>query len=79
MGSVLPPSEDFEIRIELTGEKPFKAVDLFRNGDLYKRYRPDDIEFSVTETITAPDTQSWYVRATQLDNHIAYSSPCFVQ
>jgi len=75
MGSVLQNTVAKAIRVELYGERPFKAVDIFRNGELYRRFQPNAIDFQYEDIIKDNDAASWYVRATQTDNHIAYSSP----
>jgi len=67
------------IPISIKGERPFKAVDIMRNGELYKRYKPDSIEFEAEFTVKEKYKSNWYVRATQLDNHIAYSSPIWFE
>lgn len=75
MGAILPQVDNKLFEITLAGEADFKAVDIFRNGELFKRYKPYTKEFSVNLTVEESGPSNWYVRATQVDNHIAYSSP----
>jgi hypothetical protein len=77
MGDVLPNGPAKTFRIDVTGESPLKKIDLFRNGDLYRRFVPDGTtrRFRTNLTIEDAAPSDWYVRATQCDNHIAYSSP----
>jgi len=74
MGTDLGPTGPKEIHIEAAGEQPLKAVDVIRDGALFRRYRPDAPTF-VTDLETEEPGAFWYVRATQIDNHIAWSSP----
>jgi hypothetical protein len=75
MGDVVPNTSEKRLVIDVTGEAPLKKVDLFRNGDRYRRFVPEGRTFK-TEVVVRDETPSnWYVRATQLDNHIAWSSP----
>ena len=76
MGAVLPASEtQREFYFSIKGEDKLKSVDIIRNGELYHRYRPDTIAFEEMLTIQDEEKAYYYVRATQFDNHIAYSSP----
>jgi hypothetical protein len=79
MGSVLPETADKELRIEVTGENRLKRIDLFRNGDLHQTLLPDGLAFAETVKVTSEGPDNWYVRATQVDNHIAWSSPIWFE
>jgi hypothetical protein len=79
MGSILPKGDPRNLKIHATGERSIKAVDIFRNGDLYKRFRPDSVVFDTEMSIDDREAASWYVRITQIDNHIAYSSPIWFE
>lgn len=78
MGSILPATARKLLHISAAGEAPIKAVDVFRNGELFKRFRPDKLEFAVDLAIGEEGPSNWYVRVTQADNHIAYGSPIWV-
>ncbi len=75
MGSVLPETRHKEFRIEVAGENRLKRIDLFRNGGLYRTLLPEGIAFAQTIAVDSEGPDNWYVRATQIDNHIAWSSP----
>lgn len=79
MGSILPADSRKQIHILVEGEDRLKAVDLFRNGELYKRFKPDTAIFEEGIVLTEDFSSNWYVRATQCDNHIAYSSPVWFE
>jgi hypothetical protein len=40
-GSVLPPDGERHIEVSVAGTAPILRVDLVKNGDVYRRYRPD--------------------------------------
>jgi len=78
MGSELPATPEKKIVIDVAGEAPLKAVDLLKDGELHRRFKPREVSFRVELTEECDDPSNWYVRATQFDNHIAYSSPIWV-
>jgi hypothetical protein len=75
MGDVIPDATEKLLTIDVTGESALKKVELYRNGDLYQRFVPAGLRFQKIVDVSEAGPSSWYVRATQLDNHIAYSSP----
>lgn len=75
MGDVLPNTPQKELFIDAIGESAIKKVELFRNGDLYRRFAPQGRAFKETVVVEDDAPSNWYVRVTQMDNHIAYSSP----
>ena len=79
MGAVLPQTEEKGIRIWTHGENTIKAVDLIRNGELHTRFKPSNIVFEKELTLRGSGASNWYVRVTQIDNHIAYSSPIWFE
>ncbi len=78
MGSELPAADEVKILIDVAGEAPLKAVDLMKDGDFHRRWKPGEEAFRVELTEPCGASCNWYVRATQTDNHIAYSSPIWV-
>ena len=75
MGDEVPNTRDKHLEIDVTGENRLKRIDLYRNAVLYRRIRPEGYRFRKTITVHEPSPSNWYVRVTQIDNHIAYSSP----
>ena len=77
MGSVLSDASEKAFLIDVVGEGRLKKVDVFRNGEPYRRFVPDGPTKSLKRDFTADDDgpASWYVRVTQTDNHVAWSSP----
>lgn len=75
MGSVIEKNSNLILYISIRGERPFKVVDIFKNGELFKRFRPNTISFKTELEASGDENCSWYVRAIQSDDHIAYSSP----
>jgi hypothetical protein len=79
MGSVMTDCSSKKIKISLTGEQPFKAVDLIKDGEIYKRFKPNSISFDTELEVKETGPSSWYVRVVQVDNHLAYSSPIWFE
>ncbi len=79
MGSVVPNDPTKRLRIEATGESTLKRVDVFRNGEQFESFRPDGISFSTEMQVREDEPSNWYVRVTQQDNHIAWSSPIWFE
>ncbi len=79
MGSVAPNAAKKTLRVEVTGESALKKVELFRNTELHARFVPSGMSYS-TELVVEDDAPSfWYVRATQQDSHVAWSSPIWFE
>lgn len=79
MGSVVPNTDKKRLRIDVIGENRLKKIDLFRNADLYHCFIPEGVAYQTELTLEEAAPASWYVRVTQLDNHIAYSSPIWFE
>lgn len=79
MGSVVPNTSVKELEIAVVGEGPLKKIDVFRNGDFFRRLYPEGLTFLQTVRIEEDEPSNWYVRATQLDNHVATSSPIWFE
>lgn len=81
MGSTVANSPRKRIMIDVTGESPLKKVELFRGPARHTLYVPDGgaHTFRTEVNIDDPAGGYWYVRATQLDNHIAWSSPVWFE
>jgi len=75
MGDIAPNAPEKRLHVSVAGERPFKAVDILRNGELYRRYKPCRREYTIDLTLMEEEPSFWYVRAVQIDNEIAYSSP----
>ena len=79
MGSILPAVPERTLFVDVAGENALKKIDLFRNGELLKRFVPEGKAFSCELTVTEDEPAYYYVRATQVDNHIAWSSPIWFE
>jgi len=79
MGEVVPDEPEKVFLIDVVGENRLKKIDLFRNGDLYERFKPDGIVFRSEVKVREEGPSNWYVRVTQADNHIAISSPIWFE
>ncbi len=79
MGSTISLSSSKEFLIDVTGENTLKKIELFRNGELYKRFIPAGKNFKTEFKVNNNESDNWYVRITQIDNHIAWSSPVWFE
>ncbi len=79
MGSAIPNSKEKVFLVDVVGENNLKKIDLFKNGTHYKRFTPTGKTFKKEFAIKDEQPSNWYVRVTQLDNHIAYSSPVWFE
>jgi len=79
MGSVIQNSEEKLFTIDVIGEYDLKKIDLFRNGELYKRFFPQGKKFQTEYSVKEAEPSNWYVRVTQIDNQIAWSSPVWYE
>ncbi|MBD3239475.1 MAG: DUF3604 domain-containing protein [Chitinivibrionales bacterium] len=77
MGSTVPNERRKVLGIDVTGQNMLKKIELFRNADPYRLIVPDpgSVGFKGEVALDDDDASSWYVRVTQIDNHIAWSSP----
>ena len=75
MGSILPAVSERSLLVDVAGENALKKIDLFRNGEPFKRFVPEGKTFSCELTVREDEPAYYYLRATQVDNHIAWSSP----
>lgn len=75
MGSELKLAAKTTLRVAVSGEEKFKSVELIRNGELFERFRPMSEDFEVERKVDTSTPAYWYVRAVQVDNEIAWSSP----
>ena len=65
--------------IDVQGENNLKKIDLFRNTEHYKRWAPEGKTFRIDLTVREDVPSNWYVRVTQVDNHMAWSSPVWFE
>lgn len=79
MGSILPNVEEKELYLNIEGENTLKAVDIIKNGELYRRFRPDGKGLEKSIKIKDTEPSYWYIRVVQIDNHMAYSSPIWFE
>lgn len=78
MGRELPSADGAKIHIAVAAEQPLKAVDLIKDAELHQRWKPHASRFEVDVDKRLDGPCSFYVRAIQSDNHIAWSSPVWI-
>ena len=79
MGSILPDTAEKSFFIDVVGESRLKRIDVFRNGDLHQMLVPDGVAFRQEFAVQDTGPDNWYVRVTQMDNHVAYTSPIWFE
>jgi hypothetical protein len=79
MGSVVPNASQKAFVIDVAGENALKKVDVFRNGEPYERLVPAGKALKSELKVEEDEPSFWYVRVTQVDNQIAWSSPIWFE
>jgi Protein of unknown function (DUF3604) len=79
MGSTISGATSKEFIIDVIGENVLKKVEIFKNGNLFKMFEPEGKVFKTELKINDSSNDNWYVRATQKDNHLAWSSPVWFE
>lgn len=77
MGSEIQKSGKDIFYIAVEGEKNLKSIELLHNGEIFHSFRPDRITFEKDLKLDA-EPGFWYVRVIQHDNHMAWSSPIWI-
>jgi hypothetical protein len=84
-GSIANGKSNCKIKFEIEGQYDLLQVEILRNSKVIKQFDMDDntIKFSYTYTDASSDSENevlyYYVRATQKNNAIAWSSPIWVE
>ncbi len=79
MGSTIPNTAEKVFHIDVASEWPLKKVELFRNTEPCKLFEAEGTRFQTELKVQDDEPSNWYVRATQLDNQIAWSSPVWFE
>jgi hypothetical protein len=79
MGSVMKNQTRKQFHIAVETEGALKKVELFCNVQLHTRFAPCGTTFSQDITVNSDAPSVWYVRVTQCNNHIAWSSPVWFE
>ncbi len=75
MGSTVNNIPAKELYIDVVAENKLKKIELFKNGDLYQLFQPtDDLVFRKLVKVEDDAPSDWYVRVTQQNNQMAWSS-----
>jgi len=85
MGKTVKLNDIPEIFIATTGVKPVRQIDLIRNSRVLKTWIPEPgattftIQYADDDYRIETKVLYYYVRVTQVNEQIAWSSPVFVQ
>jgi hypothetical protein len=68
------------LRIQVAGTADIRTVEVVRNNEVYYTHQGNGAEasFEVRDTTPLGDGAYYYVRVTQQDTHLAWSSPIWV-
>jgi hypothetical protein len=79
MGSVLDAADEvtFEGRVE--GTAALDAVELVGNGEVRREWSPETDAFRFAVVEEAPDPGYYYLRVHRVDEHMAWSSPIWLE
>ncbi|KAB2921922.1 MAG: DUF3604 domain-containing protein [Bacteroidetes bacterium] len=81
MGGVLyrPTSNYFTFRFDITGTDYLTKVEVVKNGSVFRQWSPKEAaEFASAVTDRDTARAYYYLRVTQRNGHMAWSSPIFV-
>jgi len=81
MGDIFSASRGLRLRVKAAGTDTIARVDLIRNSAMvYSLPDPGkrEVEFEYADTNPQPGTNWYYVRVTQMDRNLAWSSPVWV-
>lgn len=78
MGSDIEARASGELRIHAHGTAAIARVDIVRNGEVDTLTPSDGTTFDLTRTLEFDGPDYLYVRVTQVDHDVAWSSPIFV-
>jgi hypothetical protein len=85
MGEVAKLNDAPEIEIKTQGQKEIERIELLRNSRVIQTWKPDDgnelfsVKFTDEHFGKEPDVLYYYVRVRQKDEHLAWSSPVFLE
>lgn len=82
MGSILKTNEPpaIQIKLRVTGTDRLKLVEIIKNGKSLKNWSWADPSFSAAFTDSHPlPGDYYYLRVVQQDNHLAWSSPIWME
>jgi len=85
MGETVKLKGTPEMSIYAEGQKQLKKIELLRNSRVVKSWEPENGDEPFSTKYADKDFEKekgvlyYYVRATQTDNHLAWSSPVFIE
>ena len=80
-GDILTTGRGFSLWVKIIGTAPVRQIDIIKNNTFVHTSQPmqQEVEFTFTDTRAADQPENYYyVRATQADDQIAWSSPIWV-
>ena len=80
-GEAMTTSTQFQLIVRVIGTKPIRQIDIVRNNEFVLTRHPMTQEARFTFRDSQPLTKEtyFYVRAQQVDDQVAWSSPIWVK
>lgn len=80
MGDIFDASRDLKLRVKAIGTESITRIDVIRNNEIVYSVSPakTEVEFEYSDRSAQPGTNWYYVRVTQIDRNLAWSSPMWV-
>ena len=80
MGDIYGASRDLKLHVKAIGTEAITRIDLIRNNEIIYSVSPSKTEvgFEYSDRAPQPGTNWYYVRVTQIDRNLAWSSPMWV-
>ena len=80
-GDIVDARGDFRLWVKVIGTQPVRQIDIIKNNTFVHTRQPLEKEatFTFTDNQPSPGESYYYVRALQVDENIAWSSPIWVK
>lgn len=79
MGSEIKSNSNLSITVEVAGSVLIQRIDLIKEGDVVQSVEPNQLYFKWNLNENKPNTLTWfYARIKLAEDHIAWSSPIWV-
>jgi hypothetical protein len=79
-GDIVPERGPVKLRVRVIGTRPVRQIEIIRNKSfIHTRYPMErDVAFEFMDSDPAPGESYYYIRVTQVDDQMAWSSPIWV-
>jgi hypothetical protein len=80
-GDIVKAPADFKLVVRVIGTAPIRQIDIIKNNTFIHNRQPleREVNFTFVDRQPSPGESYYYVRAIQVDDQLAWSSPIWVQ